>query len=83
MRVLITCGPTWVAIDEVRVISNQSSGEMGHLIAQELLARGAQVTLLEGSVTHSWSNPSVKVIKYRFFDELEKSLKLELKKKYD
>ena len=34
MRVLITCGATWTPIDDVRVISNISSGEMGHLIAE-------------------------------------------------
>ena len=83
LKVLVTCGPTWVAIDDVRVISNQSSGEMGHLIAEQFLTRGAQVTLLEGAVTHAWKNSSVKVIKYRFFDELEKNLRAELKKKYD
>ena len=83
MKVLITCGPTWVKMDDVRVISNQSSGEMGHLIAAELLKQGVTVTLLEGAVTHVWSNPKVKVIKYRFFDELAKSLSAELKKGYD
>ena len=83
MKILITCGPTWMPIDDVRVISNQSSGEMGHLIAQSLLTQGAKVTLLEGAVTDSWGEPSVKVIKYRFFDELQKALKAELKKNYD
>ncbi|MEI7998329.1 MAG: phosphopantothenoylcysteine decarboxylase [Candidatus Omnitrophota bacterium] len=83
MRVLITCGPTWVAIDDVRVISNHSTGEMGHLIAQFFIDSGAQVTLLEGQVTHSWAHQSVKLIKYRFFDELQKLLKVELEEKYD
>jgi phosphopantothenoylcysteine decarboxylase/phosphopantothenate--cysteine ligase len=83
LKVLITCGPTWVKIDDVRVISNHSSGEMGHVIAECLLARGAQVTLLEGAVTDSWSHAKAKVVKYRFFDELEKHLKAELKKNYD
>jgi len=83
MRVLITCGPTWVPIDDVRVLSNTSSGEMGHLIAQSFIAHGAKVTLLEGQVTHLWHGKSVKVVKFRFFDELEKILKCELKKKYD
>ena len=83
MNVLVTCGPTWVAIDGVRVISNASSGEMGHLIAQEFLRFGAKVTLVEGPVTHAWSNPRVKVIKYRFFDELAKVLKAQLRHKYD
>ncbi|MBF0490665.1 MAG: phosphopantothenoylcysteine decarboxylase [Candidatus Omnitrophica bacterium] len=82
-KVLVTCGPTWVKIDDVRVLSNHSSGEMGHRIAEEFLAKGAQVTIIEGAVTDLWSSSLVKVIKYRFFDELEKSLNLELKKNYD
>lgn len=82
-KILITCGPTWVPIDDVRVISNHSSGEMGHLIAQESITQGSQVTLIEGPVTHAWSNKNVKIIKYRFFDELQKILNLELKKKCD
>ena len=53
MRVLITCGATWVPIDDVRVISNISSGEMGHLIAQAFRQKGAQVTIIEGPVTHT------------------------------
>ncbi len=83
MRVLITCGPTWVPIDDVRIISNQSTGEMGHLIAQECLARGFQVTLIEGAVTHAWENKRARVVKYQYFDELNEALNVELKKKYD
>ncbi len=83
MKVLITCGPTWVPIDDVRVISNISSGKMGHLIAEEFRKAKAQVTLIEGQVTHVAALAGVKIIKYRFFDELAKVLKIELSKKYD
>ncbi len=83
MRVLITCGPTWVPIDDVRVISNQSSGEMGHLIAQEFAARKAKVTLIEGPVTHVFSNKNVEIIKYNFFDELQKILLEQISLRYD
>jgi len=83
MKVLITCGPTWVPIDDVRVISNVSSGEMGHLIAQAFRAAKAKVTLIEGPVTHTLVDKKIKVIKYRFFDELAQALKQELVKKYD
>jgi len=83
MKVLITCGPTWVPIDDVRVISNISSGEMGHLIAQVFQQKGHQVTLIEGPVTHELNDRKVKIIKYKFFDELARALKVELKKNYD
>jgi phosphopantothenoylcysteine decarboxylase/phosphopantothenate--cysteine ligase len=82
-KILITCGPTWVPVDDVRVISNRSTGEMGHLIAEEFVARQAKVTLLEGPVTHVWSCKSVKIVKYNFFDELQKALSEQLNSDYD
>jgi phosphopantothenoylcysteine decarboxylase/phosphopantothenate--cysteine ligase len=83
MRVLITCGATWTAIDDVRVISNISSGEMGHLIAQAFRKKKAEVTLIEGPVTHILADKKIWTVKYRFFDELAVVLKKELIKKYD
>ena len=80
---MITCGATWTPIDDVRVISNVSSGEMGHLIAQAFRQKGAQVTVIEGPVTHTLTDKKIKIIKYRFFDELASVLKKELLKKYD
>ncbi len=83
MKVLITCGPTWVPIDDVRVISNTSTGQMGHTIAQKFKKAGVQVTLIEGAVTHALQAKGIKVIKYRFFDELAAVLKREVRRKYD
>jgi len=82
-RVLVTCGATWAPIDDVRVISNISTGEMGHTIAQAFRKAGAGVTMIEGPVTHALTDSGIKIIKYRFFDELAKLLKVELRKKYD
>ncbi len=82
-RVLVTCGATWTPIDDVRVISNISSGEMGHLIAQAFRSNGAFVTVIEGPVTHTLIDKKIKIIKYRFFDELARVLSRELLKKYD
>ena len=83
MRVLITCGATWTPIDDVRVISNVSTGEMGHLIAQAFSSKKAQVTVIEGPVTHKLADKKIKFINYRFFDELARVFKAELLKKYD
>ena len=82
-KVLITCGPTWVAIDEMRVISNRSTGEMGHNIADEFLAAGAKVTLLEGPVTHALTTEGITLKKFHFFDELLTLLGQELIKDFD
>ncbi|MBF0121869.1 MAG: phosphopantothenoylcysteine decarboxylase [Candidatus Omnitrophica bacterium] len=83
-KILITSGPTSVAIDEMRVITNRSTGEMGRLIANACMAQGARVTLVEGAATTTV--PLVKgskVVKFFLFDELEMLFKAELKKKPD
>jgi len=51
VRVLITAGPTFEAIDAVRGITNRSSGKMGYAIARAALAAGARVTLISGPVS--------------------------------
>lgn len=47
-RFLVTTGPTIEYIDNVRVITNKSSGKMGNAIAGEALKRGAEVTMICG-----------------------------------
>ena len=47
-KVLVTAGPTYEALDPVRFIGNHSSGKMGVAIANELIKRGADVTLVLG-----------------------------------
>ena len=46
LRVLITAGPTWEAIDPVRGLTNRSSGKMGYAVAQAAMEAGAGVTLV-------------------------------------
>ncbi len=82
-KILITCGPTWVPIDNVRVISNRSTGQMGHVLARDFERSGARVTLLEGPCTDPFTGRGITVRKFQFYDELRQSLKEELKKKYD
>lgn len=61
-RVLITAGPTQEAIDPVRYITNHSSGKMGYALARAAMLRGAEVTLVTGSVSIA-PPPFVKVVK--------------------
>lgn len=82
-RILITCGPTWVPIDAVRVVSNVSSGELGQRIALDCARAGARVTLLEGPVSAPLSSRAIRILKFCFFDELQKLLKQELRKNFD
>ena len=50
VRVLVTAGPTFEALDPVRGITNRSSGKMGFAIARAAAEAGAQVTLVAGPV---------------------------------
>lgn len=47
-RVVVTAGPTREPLDPVRVVTNRSSGKMGHRLAQAAWYRGAEVTLISG-----------------------------------
>ena len=50
MRILITAGPTREYLDDVRYLSNASSGRMGHALAEEAMAQGHDVVLVSGPV---------------------------------
>jgi len=83
-RVLITAGPTWVPIDAVRVISNIATGKTGVLLADKLRKLGAKVTLLLGPAESCCLNKNIRLIRFKFFEELKNKLEKELKsKKYD
>nr|WP_289623383.1 bifunctional phosphopantothenoylcysteine decarboxylase/phosphopantothenate--cysteine ligase CoaBC [Gabonibacter chumensis] len=61
-KVLVTAGPTYEKIDPVRFIGNYSSGKMGFAIAEEMAARGAEVTLIAGPVNLKLSNKRIRRI---------------------
>ncbi|MBX3441338.1 MAG: phosphopantothenoylcysteine decarboxylase [Planctomyces sp.] len=50
MRLLITAGPTREYLDDVRYLSNASSGRMGYAIAAAAAAAGWDVALVSGPV---------------------------------
>ena len=50
MRVLITAGPTREYLDDVRYLTNASSGKMGYALAQAAREAGWDVTLVTGPV---------------------------------
>ncbi len=83
-KVLITAGPTWVPIDDVRVISNIATGKTGVLLAEKLCRLGAKVTLLLGQFEGRCLNSHIKLARFKFFKELRNKIGAELKsKKYD
>ncbi len=50
LKVVVTAGPTFEAIDAVRGITNPSSGKMGYAVARAAIEAGAEVTLISGRV---------------------------------
>ena len=80
-NILITAGPTWVAIDNTRVISNIATGETGLILAEKLKRIGAKVTLLLGPGNFYKNKPKVKIISFKYFSELKQILTRELKKR--
>lgn len=60
-KVLITSGPTQEPIDDVRYITNRSSGKMGAALAQAALLMGADVTVVAGPSGVVYPRNSVKI----------------------
>lgn len=51
MRIIVTAGPTREHLDDVRYISNASSGRMGYAIARAAVRAGHKVHLVSGPVS--------------------------------
>jgi phosphopantothenoylcysteine decarboxylase/phosphopantothenate--cysteine ligase len=81
-KILMTAGPTIEYIDPVRVITNQSSGKTGVLLASELISAGSKVTLVYGPGIEK-PPKGAKVIKVLTSKEMFDVIKQEMKKKFD
>ena len=81
-NVLITAGPTIEYIDPVRVITNQSSGKTGVLLASELISAGAKVTLIYGPGKES-PPKGAKVVTVQTLQEMFNAVKKEMERKFD
>jgi len=78
----MTAGPTIEYIDPVRVITNQSSGKTGVLLAEELISAGAKVTLVYGPGIEK-PPKGAKVIKILTSKEMFDVVKKTMKKRFD
>ena len=54
--ILVTGGPTPVAVDNIRRLTNRFTGKLGTCIAEELYLRGAKVRLIHGQGSYSPPN---------------------------
>lgn len=77
-KILMTAGPTIEYIDPVRVITNQSSGKTGVLLASELISAGSKVTMIYGpGITKPPKGARVIPIftSKQMYDEVKKQMK--------
>ena len=81
-RILITAGPTIEYIDPVRVITNQSSGKTGVLLANEFVAAGAKVTFICGPGKEI-PPKGAKVARIQTSKEMIEAIKKEMKQTFD
>lgn len=79
MRCIVTAGPTYEPLDEVRRLTNFSTGELGCLLADALAESGNYVTLLLGKqATYRKADNVKNVIEFTTSESL-KNLFYELK----
>src|SRR5687767_12171331 len=76
MRVIVTSGPSYEPIDQVRRITNFSTGELGLRLAERLVSDGHQVTCFHGEGA-TWHDPRVAVATVPFSTNRDLLAKLE------
>jgi phosphopantothenoylcysteine decarboxylase/phosphopantothenate--cysteine ligase len=67
--VVVSAGPTYEDIDQVRYIGNRSSGRMGYALAAEAARRGARVVLVSGP-THLDPPAGIEIVRVRSAGEM-------------
>jgi phosphopantothenoylcysteine decarboxylase/phosphopantothenate--cysteine ligase len=86
-RILISAGPTWVAIDAVRHLSNFATGRLGLELAREAARRGASATLLLGPsrlCVPDADRAAIDIREYTYFEELHALVRQEVgSRRYD
>lgn len=78
LRVLITAGPTQEPIDAVRYLGNTSSGKLGSALADAVVTRGWNATLLLGPHAVEPESGAVTIRRFRTTADLEAELKASL-----
>jgi 8-oxo-dGTP pyrophosphatase MutT (NUDIX family) len=78
LRAVVTAGGTSEPIDDVRVVTNRSTGRFGAAIANALAQAGVhEVVVLAGpslAARREWLDPRVRVIPFERFADLERAL---------
>ncbi|MEA3265506.1 MAG: guanylate kinase [Candidatus Fermentibacteria bacterium] len=77
-RVVVASGPTREMIDDVRFVSNRSSGLMGVSMAEAFLAAGAGVVLVSGPAFNMEPPGPVRLVKVRSASDMRETLREEV-----
>lgn len=76
MKIIVTCGPSYEPIDEVRRITNFSTGELGTRLARALALAGHEVTCFRGvAATTKASADPAGVVPFTTNDDLAAQLR--------
>ena len=76
MHCIVTAGPTYEPIDQVRRLTNHSTGQLGTGLAKRLAAKGHEVTLLRSrSATHTEQLEGVELKQFTTTADLAEKLK--------
>jgi phosphopantothenoylcysteine synthetase/decarboxylase len=76
MNIIVTCGPSYEPIDEVRRITNFSTGELGSRLARALARAGHAVTCFKGvAATTKESAEPARVVAFTTNDDLAAQLR--------
>lgn len=77
MNCVVTAGPTYEPLDEVRRLTNFSTGKLGSQLGDFLVARGHQVTLLYGyyAIYHE-AQQAQRIIRFDTTSDLKARLEL-------
>ncbi|MGE3973369.1 MAG: phosphopantothenoylcysteine decarboxylase [Bdellovibrionales bacterium] len=79
MKILITSGATREPIDQVRFITNMSTGKTGASLAEKLARQGHKVTYLHGQGAHI-PDGAAETVEYSTFSDLDQKLQSLLSK---
>lgn len=79
-KILITAGPTWIKVDEVRILTSIFSGNTGIFLARNFKKKGYKVTLLVNSpYLEKAKLKGIKILNFRYFDDFKAKIIKELK----
>jgi phosphopantothenoylcysteine synthetase/decarboxylase len=78
MRVIVTCGPSYEPIDQVRRLTNFSTGELGLVLSAALARAGHTVLCLKGEgATAQVAAAGAKIVTFSTNDDLLRKLEAE------